>query len=275
MAFEKSGARIIVALLAIPFVLAACYFGGLIFLAFTLGIGLIAFNEFAGLAGEKDFYPNKLIGYTGISLIILNAYFGLMDSANLILLIVISTLIFELFRNNKSALANSGATLLAVFYPGLFSSYILRLREFYTQTNQPYNDGAFIIIAILAGLWLCDSAAYFVGSAIGKHKLFPRVSPKKSWEGAIGGFIFAIAGVALIKYFFMDFLDWQHAIVIGIIIGTIGQTGDLVESLFKRDAGVKDSSSLIPGHGGILDRFDSLLLVAPVVFLYMHYFVKG
>ncbi len=275
MAFENSGARIIVAILAIPLVLAACYFGNLFFLTFTIGIGIIAFHEFAELARQKDYFVNKPIGYTGTAFIILNVYFGLIETANVLLIIVVLTLISELFRNNKSALANSGSTLLAIFYPGLFASYILQLREFYSPTTSNYSDGAFVIISILAGIWFCDSAAYFIGSMIGKHKLFPRVSPKKSWEGAIAGFVFSIVGVGLIKYFFMDFLIWQHAVFFGIIIGTVGQTGDLVESLFKRDAGVKDSSSLIPGHGGILDRFDSLLLVAPVIFLYMHYFVKG
>ncbi|MDP3829833.1 MAG: phosphatidate cytidylyltransferase, partial [Ignavibacteriaceae bacterium] len=108
---------------------------------------------------------------------------------------------------------------------------------------------------------------------LGKHKVFPRVSPKKSWEGAIFGFVFSIIAMIVAKYVFLEFLKLEQAIIIGAIVGTVGQMGDLIESLFKRDAGVKDSSNLIPGHGGIFDRFDSLLVASPVIFLYIKYFV--
>jgi phosphatidate cytidylyltransferase len=111
-----------------------------------------------------------------------------------------------------------------------------------------------------------------LGTAFGKHKLFPRVSPKKSWEGAISGFVFAILTMIAARAIILDFFSLWDVIIIGIIVGTIGQMGDLVESLMKRDAGVKDSSSIIPGHGGIFDRFDSLLLSAPFIYLYLFYF---
>ncbi|MFZ1281640.1 MAG: phosphatidate cytidylyltransferase, partial [Ignavibacteriaceae bacterium] len=131
--------------------------------------------------------------------------------------------------------------------------------------------GGYLIISIFASIWICDSAAFFGGTALGKHKLFHRVSPKKSWEGAIFGFVFAILAMILAKNLVLDFLSLKDAIAIGLITGTIGQIGDLAESLLKRDAGVKDSSNLIPGHGGIFDRFDSLLFSAPVIYLYLTY----
>ena len=121
-------------------------------------------------------------------------------------------------------------------------------------------------------IWACDTAAYFIGSAIGKHKLFPRVSPNKSWEGSIAGFIFAVAAFYVSKILMLDFINLTDAIILGVIVGTVGQLGDLIESLLKRDAEVKDSSSLIPGHGGVFDRFDSLLLTAPIVYIYMTLF---
>ena len=129
------------------------------------------------------------------------------------------------------------------------------------------------MISIFAMIWICDSAAFHVGSALGKHKLFPRVSPQKSWEGAVAGLIAAILVALAAKYLVLTFLPVTSAIVLGAIVGTIGQLGDLTESLLKRDAGVKDSSTLIPGHGGVFDRFDSLLLVAPCAYLYLEYFV--
>ena len=123
----------------------------------------------------------------------------------------------------------------------------------------------------MASIWICDSAACFLGTAFGKHKLFPRVSPNKSWEGAVAGFIFAIVAMIAAKAVVLDELNLTDAVVIGFIIGTIGQIGDLVESLIKRDAGVKDSSQLIPGHGGIFDRFDSLLFTSPAVYIYLYF----
>ncbi|MEW6701110.1 MAG: phosphatidate cytidylyltransferase, partial [Bacteroidota bacterium] len=171
------------------------------------------------------------------------------------------------------ASANLGSTLLGIFYMGLFSAAIVDLREFYRDSIFTYNQGGYLIISILASIWICDSAAYFIGTAYGRHKLMPRVSPNKSWEGAIAGFVFAIIGMIAAREVLLEFMELHNAIVIGFIVGTFGQIGDLIESLLKRDAHVKDSSSLIPGHGGIFDRFDSLLFTAPVVYLYLFLFV--
>ena len=178
----------------------------------------------------------------------------------------------ELFRNKGSVVKNLGATFLGILYIGLFSSTLIAIREFYPNTNDLYFKGGYLIISMVATIWVCDSAAFFGGTALGKHKLFPRISPNKSWEGALFGFVFAILTMVLAKVFVLDFLSWTNVIVLGIIVGIIGQLGDLVESSMKRDAGVKDSSSIIPGHGGIFDRFDSLLFSAPAVWLYLKYF---
>jgi phosphatidate cytidylyltransferase len=136
-----------------------------------------------------------------------------------------------------------------------------------------YRWGGFTVIAVFASVWVCDSAAYFAGRAFGKHKLFERVSPQKTWEGAIAGFVTAILTFVLAAELFLPYMTLGNAIVCGGIVGSFGQIGDLVESLFKRDAGVKDSSSLVPGHGGVLDRFDSLLFISPLVFLYLDFIV--
>jgi len=143
------------------------------------------------------------------------------------------------------------------------------ISEFFTED---YFSGGYLIISIFITIWICDSAAFFLGTAFGKHKLFPRVSPKKSWEGSIAGFIFALLTMIALKYIILYSFSFVDALITGIIIGSVGQIGDLVESLIKRDAGVKDSSNLIPGHGGIFDRFDSLMLSSPVIYLYLSYF---
>ncbi len=212
----------------------------------------------------------------------------------ILIALVVLTLV-ELFRNNGSAILNSATTFFGILYISTFFGTFIGLREIFLPQDFPilryfateaafrdpavlgniYRWGGYTVISLFAMIWICDTAAFHVGSVWGKHKLYPRVSPNKSWEGAIAGFVFAILSAVAAKYLVLDYLPLGSAIVIGTIVGTIGQLGDLAESLFKRDAGVKDSSALIPGHGGAFDRFDSLLLVAPCVYLYIDYVLFG
>jgi phosphatidate cytidylyltransferase len=214
-----------------------------------------------------------------------------------ILLLVAAIFVFvviliELFRNNGSAILNISSTLFGVFYISLFLGMFIATRELFewehfnsfflthsfseilngnTNGFLPNSKiwGGFFIFSIFVTVWICDSAAYFAGRAIGKHKLFVRVSPNKTWEGAIFGFVFSIITMIAAKYLLLQFLPLHHAIVIGIIIGTVGQVGDLCQSLLKRDSGIKDSSALIPGHGGFFDRFDSIIFISPLLYLYV------
>ncbi|MGE5353360.1 MAG: phosphatidate cytidylyltransferase [Acidobacteriota bacterium] len=271
MSLGNTATRILVSVAAIPLILLACYFGGLFFLLFIAAIGATAFWEFSRMARNKNAFALDALGLIAVLFIITDAYFRFMDFKMLVYLVVVLMLIYELFRNKSSAIFNLGTTLLGIFYIGLFSGAMVEIREYFPDN---YKEGGFLMISILASIWVCDSAAFFAGSALGKHKLFPRVSPKKSWEGAVAGFLAAIIAMAVMKILLLPSLTLTDAVVIGFLVGTIGQVGDLAESLLKRDAGVKDSSNIIPGHGGIFDRFDSLLLTSPVVYLYLVYFVK-
>lgn len=271
MSLSNTSTRIIVSLIAIPLIVLASIYGRIPFLIFSLGIALISFFEFVKMVRNKNAYPNLLIGSLIIFIIITNVYFNFIDFYVLVLISSVLILLFEMFRNRESAILNTGVTFLGIFYIGLFSSAILLIREIFWHSELLYPEGGYLIISILASIWICDSAAFFIGSAFGKHKLFPRVSPNKSWEGAIAGFIFAVIAMIAAKATVIDILSLKDVIIIGIIVGVIGQMGDLVESLVKRDAGVKDSSAIIPGHGGIFDRFDSLLLTAPAVYIYLHF----
>jgi phosphatidate cytidylyltransferase len=201
--------------------------------------------------------------------------------------------VVELFRNKGSALLNLSTTILGLLYISLFFGTFIGLRELFVPGDFPilryfqdpmaltnpgivekvYGWGGYTVISIFAMIWICDSAAFHAGTAIGKHKMYPRVSPNKSWEGAVFGFVFAIISAVAAKYLVLEYLTLGQSIVVGVIVGIFGQIGDLVESLMKRDAGVKDSSKLIPGHGGVFDRFDSLLLVSPLVYLYIDFFL--
>ncbi len=274
MPVGNTAKRVLVSIVAIPLILAACYIGNIYFFVFVLFIGLASYYEFFLLAKKKGVSANIWIGILAVSFLLLNQFNFLFETYSFLLILIAVLTLVELFRNKDSAIFNIGVTLLGIFYIGLFAGSLIGIRELYQHSNDLYLRGGYIIISMFASIWICDSAAFFGGTALGKHKLFPRVSPKKSWEGAIFGFIFAILSMVLAKLLIVKFLSWNSAIIIGIIIGVFGQIGDLIESLFKRDAGVKDSSGLIPGHGGIFDRFDSLMYTAPIILMYLKYFGK-
>jgi phosphatidate cytidylyltransferase len=199
----------------------------------------------------------------------------------------------ELPRNRGSALMNIAVTIFGVLYVSFFFGCLVGIRELFIPEDFPifrnfqlsgigipdeirekvYQWGGYTVLVIFASIWICDSAAYFAGRAFGKNKLFERVSPKKTWEGAVAGLIGAVAAFIAGKLLVLPYLGLLEAGVCGAIVGIAGQMGDLAESLLKRDAGVKDSSALIPGHGGVLDRFDSLLLSSPLLFLFLDFIV--
>ena len=268
MSISNTTTRIIVSVIAIPAIVLACYFGEYYFFAFVLGIGIISYYEFWLFVKNKDINANLIVGIISVGMIITNSYNSFIDYYPLLITILLLLTFIELFRNKNSAIINLGTSLLGILYFGFFASALLSIRELY---QVDYTQGGLLIISIFASIWICDSAAFFGGTALGKHKLFPRVSPNKSWEGAIFGLLFAVMSMVVLKAIVLDFLSWFDVISVGLIVGIIGQIGDLIESLFKRDAGVKDSSALIPGHGGIFDRFDSLLYSAPAVLLYIKY----
>lgn len=271
MALGNTVVRILVSVVAIPALVAMAYFGSVYFLSFVLIIAGISFYEFAVMAKHKGANVNINVGLLAVIFLIINQYKFFFSQYHFLIAVFLVLLILELFRNNGSPILNLGATLLGIFYLGLFGSALVGIREFYPNVDDVYFNGGYLIISIFASIWICDSAAFFGGTALGKNRLFPRVSPKKSWEGAIFGFVFAILAMILARHLVLNYLSLKDAVAIGFITGTFGQIGDLTESLLKRDAGVKDSSNLIPGHGGIFDRFDSMLFSAPIIYLYLTY----
>ena len=182
-------------------------------------------------------------------------------------------LLFE--QDLGSALISQAITWMGALYLGLGLGFQLKLFLF-TDTTLP-NTGGRLILALYLIVWLGDSAAYFVGSTLGRHKLAPKVSPKKTWEGAGGNLLGNVAAAFLIKATVCPQWTAVDAIAIGVLLGVVGQLGDLVESTWKRSAGVKDSNMggmAIPGHGGMLDRIDSLVFAAPALYAYVH-FIHG
>lgn len=180
-----------------------------------------------------------------------------------------------LFEDLGTALASQALTWLGALYLGLGLGFQLKLFLFTDTTLS--NTGGRLIFALYLIVWLGDSAAYFVGTLLGRHKLAPKVSPKKTWEGAGGNLLGNVAGAMIIKATACPQWTLIDAVAIGLLLGTVGQLGDLVESSWKRSASVKDSNMggvSIPGHGGLLDRIDSLVFAAPALYAYVH-FVHG
>lgn len=186
------------------------------------------------------------------------------------LLFLIFILIAGLYHKRENPVNRWAMTLFLQFYcAGLFSMLNFVMFDPVDKTYHPYY-GLLIFIFI----WLNDTGAYIVGTAFGKHRLFPRVSPMKSWEGFAGGLVIAwIAALALAGSY--PEVSWYHWMAFATMIVVFGTWGDLVESLIKRTYGVKDSGTLLPGHGGILDRFDSMMLATPAIWLYLRLFIQS
>jgi phosphatidate cytidylyltransferase len=172
-------------------------------------------------------------------------------------------LLFGLFAVDETDAGAKAATrmVMGLLYIAVLFSFLSAVRHL--------RDGVTWVFVSLLLAWLGDTGAYFAGRAFGSRKLFPRVSPKKTWEGAIGGAVVVVAGMAVVKLVAVPHMGWGHVIALGLLGDVAGVVGDLVESMLKREAGVKDAGSFLPGHGGILDRIDSLLFTAPLTWLYV------
>ncbi len=228
-------------------------------------LGVWEFYTLSEKAGNK---PQKIVGTIASAILFKSAALvcmGFFDHRFLLINIPVIFLIFiiELYSKAEKPFQNIAFTLLGIVYVAL----PFTLLNFITTTTHTYSFE--LLFGFFFILWTNDSAAYLSGSALGKHKLFPRVSPGKSWEGSAGGAIasYCVAYVISGWYTSINRIDWM---VIASILVVIGTLGDLVESLFKRSINVKDSGNILPGHGGILDRFDSLILASPFVFTYLY-----
>jgi len=160
-------------------------------------------------------------------------------------------------------------TMFGVLYVGWLSAHLVLLRELPWRAGTEYADGAAYVLLAFFVTWSCDTGAYTVGRMFGRLRPWARISPRKSLEGAFGGLLAAVLAGFVARAWFAPFLTPRDAGVLGILVGVFAQVGDLVESLLKRDARHGDSSDIIPGHGGILDRFDSLYFAAPLVYYYL------
>lgn len=231
-------------------------------------ISILGVWEFYGLAEKTNARPQKITGTLVAASVFISTVLVAMGyfTPSFLLInipLIFSVFIAELYSKASDPFKNIAFTLIGVVYVAV----PFALLNFITLVDGNYTYQ--MLFGFFFILWSNDTGAYLAGSALGKNKLFARVSPGKSWEGSIGGAILSFIVAFFISGWFtsITMFDWMVIASILIVIGTLG---DLVESLFKRSIGVKDSGTILPGHGGILDRFDSLILASPFVFTYLY-----
>ncbi|MBI9054174.1 MAG: phosphatidate cytidylyltransferase [Bacteroidales bacterium] len=263
--------RTITGIVFLALVVGAIFYNKISFFILFELIVIGAMYEFYTLVEKKKYKPLKIYGIIIGAIVFAANYFfvtGLVNS-NIFLAIIpviISVFIIELYRKSEQVFVNVGFTFLGVIYiavPFSFANYIV-------FSDNVYN--AHLLLGFLFLMWSYDTLAYVFGVSFGKHRLFERISPKKSWEGFIGGTVSSLGMAYVISLIFpeLSFLSWAF---VSVIVSVFGTYGDLVESVFKRNIDEKDSGSILPGHGGILDRFDAVLFTLPLFYLYLHFFL--
>ncbi len=256
--------RVLIAVFFIPILIYIFHVGNIALASF---LALIAFQmmfELREMFFKKGVVVPRIIIVLGLIVFLASIYSGMVLIFASLLLTFVVIMGTDLFRNRlEGAMIRGSAAIFIVVYIAILLSsvYHIRLLE----------NGRNLILSLIFMIWITDMSAYFVGMAIGKHRGIFKSSPNKSLEGFLAGILFSFAG----SYILIKFLGLSlpQALAAAISGGIFGQVGDLIESILKRDAGVKDSSNVLPGHGGILDRFDSLLLAAPIFYVIL-YFIK-
>jgi phosphatidate cytidylyltransferase len=249
--------RVLVAVVGLPIGLAAVILGGYFFFGLVVLITALGLHEYYTIL--RPYRPNLLVGYVAGLGVVAGAFFlGIQGILAGLAALTILTFFWSLFGElgahlvGRMAVTGFGTLWVAVGF-----AYLLMLRAL--------EHGLALTILVMGCTMLSDTFAYFVGRAVGRHRMAPRISPNKSVEGAIGGLVGAVVAAVVVKIY-SPWLPGVEAVVLGLIIGVVGQWGDLFESAFTRDFRVTDSGRILPGHGGILDRFDSILFAGFVAY---------
>ena len=276
----KSGPRALINIIGIPTIISIVWLGNWYYFSFIYVVLCLSAIELINLSKHQGARPSIIILLLSITAISINYQLKL-DSFDYIFLSTgVIAFSYEIFRNEKKPLLNISLVILGHLWIGSMLGSLIVIRNI-------YDIGLELIFLTLFSVWACDSAAFLFGKLYGTKKILPRISPKKSWIGSISGLAFGIIISYWIYYFgpripgYIDFgklaqvLYPKDIIILGLIYGGVSQIGDFFESLLKREVGIKDTSNLLKGHGGVLDRFDSLTVVAPSVYIYISFIMKG
>ncbi|MBU8871573.1 MAG: phosphatidate cytidylyltransferase [Gemmatimonadales bacterium] len=274
--FLKAGVmpRLTIILLGVPCFYLITLRGGLFFLFLVNLIIFLGLREFYVLMAAKGYRPFEVLGYfCALSI----SWYAWREGITVPLILTASLLLImirEVFRKDMSnSLEHMAVTVFGIMYVGWLGSHLVMLRQLPLTVGAEDYIGARLVFMAALVTWAADTGAYIMGVALGRHPLIERISPKKTKEGAVGGLIGAALAGWGCSNTIVPFLTPLSGITLGLVAGVAAILGDLVESLIKRDVGIKDSAELIPGHGGVLDRFDSLLFTAPVLYYYFRFFI--
>ncbi|KRL01300.1 phosphatidate cytidylyltransferase [Liquorilactobacillus capillatus] len=252
--------RVITAIVALIIFIPLVIYGGLPFEILCILLGLVGLSEIYIMRKKLLISPEATIGsLAGLTIIVPQNWLSFLPNSewrfNIFYFFVLLYLLYTVITRNRFSFDDAGVLILGVLYTSVGFHFLITARH----------AGLDTLFLILFTVWATDSGAYMVGRKFGKNKLAPHVSPNKTWEGTIGGSVIALIIGAVYTSFFPQVYSWGTMLLIVLLASVVGQLGDLVESALKRYYGVKDSGRILPGHGGILDRFDSLLFVLPVM----------
>jgi phosphatidate cytidylyltransferase len=265
--------RTLVVLVLLPIGLVLIRLGGWAFTALIAIILGLAAWEYARIFKTGSFHPADILMICGAVMLALGRAWNGFESANWLLsLLILASMTYHMIayeRGRDQAASDFAITLSAIFYIGWLGAYLISLRDL--------PNGMWWVLIVLPAVWLADSGAYFIGRAIGKHQFSPRLSPKKTWEGYLGGILVGTLGTALLVLLWNQIepglMTPLQGGLIGLILSVITPLGDLGESMVKRQFGIKDSSNLIPGHGGVFDRIDSWIWAGVIGFYIIQWLI--
>ncbi len=263
---------VVLVLFILSAILASQYSYVLLFLLILAG----SLIEFSGFFNKTSVNPNKGLSLPISFILFLGTFFIARNKLPLSYISILFPMLLaimaaELYRKKEKPIENIAVTIFSIIYLAIPLS-LTNFLVFSKLINQnSYSPN--LLIALFVLIWAYDSGAYLFGVSFGKHRLFERISPKKSWEGAIGGTLTAVLAAYLISGFIPE-IKLVHWIAISLLTVVSSTFGDLTESMFKRYFGIKDSGRILPGHGGVLDRFDSFFYAAPVIFMYLKLFIE-
>jgi phosphatidate cytidylyltransferase len=254
--------RLVTGLIAGIVFLALLYLGSYWFTAIIMALAVVGYDEYMRMLQLKHTRALYLLGLIGVIIIAAPwQQFGIEQTLSwekIIWLFMLLFLTTTVITKNKVSLDQAGLIFIGIVYLGFGFHYIM-------ATRLLDSHGLFWTSLVLISIWAADSGAYFAGMLWGKHLLWPAISPKKTYEGAIGGIILTVAIAIIFSYSQPSLLTMGKAILLGSVIAIVGQLGDFIQSAYKRAKGIKDTGTLLPGHGGVLDRVDSWLIVFPFV----------
>jgi phosphatidate cytidylyltransferase len=267
--------RVLASIVFIPCFIIITRRGGYHLVALIDIVIFIGMWEFYAMMEAKGIRPYRVIGVLCGVALSWYMYFRAGVYANMFLTLVLMSIMgLELTRRDtKMTVYHVSTTVFGVIYVAFLASHIVLLRELPLLIGVPYALGSSFVFLAFVVTWSSDTGAYFIGTLFGRHALLPRVSQRKTREGAVGGVVFAVLGALVAKATFAKYLATGEAVLLGVLGSLIGLAGDLVESMMKRDVDIKDASGTIPGHGGVLDRFDSLLFTAPFIYYILKFFI--